>query len=38
MISDVYNAKILGYAGNIPRIGRLDTRAQQRIPNSAARP
>ncbi len=23
MISDVYNAKILGYAGNIPRIGRL---------------
>jgi NifU-like protein involved in Fe-S cluster formation len=24
MISDVYNAKILGYAGNIPRIGRLD--------------
>jgi NifU-like protein involved in Fe-S cluster formation len=25
MISDVYNAKILGYAGNIPRIGRLDS-------------
>jgi NifU-like protein involved in Fe-S cluster formation len=24
MISDVYNVKILGYAGNIPRIGRLD--------------
>jgi NifU-like protein involved in Fe-S cluster formation len=24
MISDVYNAKILSYAGNIPRIGRLD--------------
>jgi NifU-like protein involved in Fe-S cluster formation len=24
MISDVYNAKILGYAGNIPRIGRLE--------------
>ena len=24
MINDVYNAKILGYAGNIPRIGRLD--------------
>jgi NifU-like protein involved in Fe-S cluster formation len=24
MISDVYNTKILGYAGNIPRIGRLD--------------
>jgi NifU-like protein involved in Fe-S cluster formation len=23
MISDVYNAKILDYAGNIPRIGRL---------------
>ena len=25
MISDVYNAKILSYAGNIPRIGRLDS-------------
>lgn len=24
MISDVYNAKILGFAGNIARIGRLD--------------
>lgn len=24
MISDVYNAKILDFAGNIPRIGRLD--------------
>ncbi|MGI6853010.1 iron-sulfur cluster assembly scaffold protein [Mesorhizobium sp. 1B3] len=24
MINDVYNAKILGFAGNIPRIGRLD--------------
>ena len=24
MISDVYNARILTYAGNIPRIGRLD--------------
>jgi NifU-like protein involved in Fe-S cluster formation len=24
MIDDVYNAKILGFAGNIPRIGRLD--------------
>ena len=24
MIDDVYNAKILGYAGNISRIGRLD--------------
>ena len=23
MIDDVYNAKILGFAGNIPRIGRL---------------
>lgn len=25
MISDVYNAKILSFAGNIPRIGRLDS-------------
>ncbi|MEP2944023.1 MAG: iron-sulfur cluster assembly scaffold protein [Hyphomicrobiales bacterium] len=25
MIDDVYNAKILEFAGNIPRIGRLDT-------------
>lgn len=24
MIDDIYNAKILGYAGNISRIGRLD--------------
>lgn len=24
MINDVYNAKILGFAGNIPCIGRLD--------------
>ena len=24
MIDDVYNAKILSFAGNIPRIGRLD--------------
>lgn len=24
MIDDVYNSKILGFAGNIPRIGRLD--------------
>ncbi len=24
MIDDVYNAKILGYAGNIPRLGRLE--------------
>ncbi|TIU83899.1 MAG: iron-sulfur cluster assembly scaffold protein, partial [Mesorhizobium sp.] len=24
MIDDVYNAKILGFAGNIARIGRLD--------------
>ena len=24
MINDVYNAKILDFAGNIPRIGRLD--------------
>ncbi len=24
MIDDVYNEKILGFAGNIPRIGRLD--------------
>ena len=24
MINDVYNAKILGFAGNIPRIGRLE--------------
>ena len=24
MIDDVYNAKILGFAGNIPRVGRLD--------------
>ena len=24
MIDDVYNTKILGFAGNIPRIGRLD--------------
>jgi NifU-like protein involved in Fe-S cluster formation len=24
MIDDVYNAKILGFAGNIPRIGRLE--------------
>src|SRR5690242_17525308 len=24
MIDDVYNAKILEFAGNIPRIGRLD--------------
>lgn len=24
MINDVYNAKILEFAGNIPRIGRLD--------------
>ena len=24
MIDDVYNAKILAFAGNIPRIGRLD--------------
>ncbi|RWC30271.1 MAG: iron-sulfur cluster assembly scaffold protein [Mesorhizobium sp.] len=24
MINDVYNAKILGFAGNIARIGRLD--------------
>ena len=24
MIDDVYNAKILGFAGNITRIGRLD--------------
>ena len=24
MISDVYNAKILDFAGNIPRIGRLN--------------
>ncbi|TGV76207.1 iron-sulfur cluster assembly scaffold protein, partial [Mesorhizobium sp. M00.F.Ca.ET.149.01.1.1] len=24
MIDDVYNAKILGFAGNIGRIGRLD--------------
>jgi NifU-like protein involved in Fe-S cluster formation len=24
MIDDVYNAKILDFAGNIPRIGRLD--------------
>lgn len=23
MIDDIYNAKILGFAGNIPRIGRL---------------
>ena len=25
MIDDIYNAKILGFAGNIPRIGRLET-------------
>lgn len=25
MIDDVYNAKILGFAGNIARIGRLET-------------
>ncbi len=25
MIDDVYNSKILGFAGNIGRIGRLDT-------------
>ncbi|MEP3264363.1 MAG: iron-sulfur cluster assembly scaffold protein [Hyphomicrobiales bacterium] len=25
MINDVYNAKILEFAGNIPRIGRLDS-------------
>ena len=25
MINDVYNAKILGFAGNIGRLGRLDT-------------
>jgi NifU-like protein involved in Fe-S cluster formation len=25
MIDDVYNAKILGFAGNIPRIGRLES-------------
>lgn len=25
MIDDVYNAKILGFAGNIARIGRLDS-------------
>lgn len=25
MIDDVYNAKILEFAGNIPRIGRLDS-------------
>ncbi|RVD51101.1 iron-sulfur cluster assembly scaffold protein, partial [Mesorhizobium sp. M7A.F.Ca.ET.027.03.2.1] len=24
MINEVYNAKILGFAGNIGRIGRLD--------------
>ena len=24
MIDDIYNAKILGFAGNIARIGRLD--------------
>ena len=24
MMNDVYNAKILDYAGNIPRVGRLD--------------
>lgn len=24
VIDDVYNARILGFAGNIPRIGRLD--------------
>ncbi|WP_274628740.1 iron-sulfur cluster assembly scaffold protein [Arvimicrobium flavum] len=24
MIDDVYNSKILGFAGNIPRIGRLE--------------
>ncbi|WP_157015498.1 iron-sulfur cluster assembly scaffold protein [Mesorhizobium xinjiangense] len=24
MIDDVYNTKILGFAGNIPRVGRLD--------------
>ena len=24
MIDDIYNTKILGFAGNIPRIGRLD--------------
>ena len=24
MLNDVYNAKILGFAGNIPHIGRLD--------------
>ncbi len=24
MINDVYNAKILGFAGNIARLGRLD--------------
>lgn len=24
MIDDIYNAKILGFAGNIPRIGRLE--------------
>lgn len=24
MIDDIYNAKILSFAGNIPRIGRLD--------------
>lgn len=24
MLDDIYNAKILEYAGNIPRIGRLD--------------
>ena len=23
MLDDIYNAKILGFAGNIPRIGRL---------------
>ena len=25
MINDIYNAKILGFAGNIARIGRLET-------------
>jgi NifU-like protein involved in Fe-S cluster formation len=24
MIDDIYNAKILGFAGNIPRVGRLE--------------
>mgnify|MGYP007112998574 CR=1 FL=1 len=36
MINDVYNAKILGFAGNIARLGRLD-HAHERGDTTSAR-